>query len=285
MTADPVPSDELAAATAEVVEVFTGESLEEAMAAAVSALGPDLQVRRARKVRSGVRGLMGKDRYEVLAVPAGGGRPSPEAVTAALEGLLERAESEEAASTSAPVRPIPSAPHRAAPVAPPVAPPVAAPRRDPDLAELAPHPRPDVADHPDAGPLRRTPLEAMPTGESPTAQGPVPQSLAEPGWSRERLRALGVPAAVLAALPKQEPSDDLAWLVALTEAVSATVAPPATADAEHPVVLDGHGTAGALALLEAGTRGTPPGRLSLEGRTVAASALELALAVRAAVLS
>lgn len=281
MTADPVRPDEPAAATAEVVEVFTGESLEEAMAAAVAALGPDLQVRRARKVRSGVRGLMGKDRYEVLAVPAGGGRPSPEAVTAALEGLLERAESEEAAAASAPARPIPSRPHRAARVAPPVA----APRRDPDLAELTTHPQPDVADHPSAGPLRTTPVEAMPTGGTPSAQGPELQSPPGPGWSRERLHALGVPAAVLAALPKQEPSDDLAWLVALTEAVSATVAPPATADAEHPVVLDGHGMAGALALLEAGTRGTPPGRLSVEGRTVAASALELALAVRAAVLS
>ncbi|MDP9434997.1 MAG: hypothetical protein M3P93_07305, partial [Actinomycetota bacterium] len=54
---------------AEVVQSFSGDSLEEAMAAAVDALGPDLVVRRARKVRSGVRGLMGRERYQVLALP------------------------------------------------------------------------------------------------------------------------------------------------------------------------------------------------------------------------
>src|SRR4051794_13757717 len=40
------------------------------MAYAVAALGPDLQVRRARKVRKGVAGLAGRDKYEVVAVPA-----------------------------------------------------------------------------------------------------------------------------------------------------------------------------------------------------------------------
>ena len=297
----------------EVVEVFTGESLEEAMAAAVAALGPDLQVRRARKVRSGVRGLMGKDRYEVLAVPAGGGRSSPEAVTAALEGLLERAESEEAAGTATPPAAATASTSRTPPPAPEPVPaatlrrstPVAAPRREPDLAERAPHPQPDLAEHRDHG--HTASLAASPTAPPTTEQASVEPVPAEPtpvepgtrgsGWSRTRLLDLGVPAAVVAAvdaaLPAGEPTegpsdrsaDDLRWLVALTTAVAATVPPPAQADADHPVVLDGHGTAGALALLEAGVRGTPPGRLTTGDRTVAATALELALAIRAAVLS
>lgn len=278
MTADPtgapVPQAALLDDVTEVVEVFTGESLEEAMATAVAALGPDLQVRRARKVRSGVRGLMGKDRYEVLAVPATGGRPTPEAVTAALEGLLERAESEEAGG--APLLP-PAVPPPAVPQSPPApAPalrrstPVAAPRREPDLAERAPHPEPAVAEH------------RAPAAEPQTEVGPAP---APDGWSRRRLLAIGVPAAVVDALPAVDPADDLGWLVALTAAVSATVPEPASADDEHPAVMDGHGTAGALALLDAGVRGTTPGTLTQGGRTVAATALELALAVRVAVLS
>lgn len=280
MTGDPV-TPVVEGELGEVVEVFTGESLEEAMATAVAALGPDLQVRRARKVRSGVRGLMGKDRYEVLAVPAGGGRPSAEAVTAALEGLLERAESEEAGGA-----PLPPAPATVPAPVPTPAPapalrrstPVAAPRREPDLAERAPHPEPAVAEH-------RAPAVAE---HSAPALGH--QTGAEPppvtgGWSRRRLLTVGVPAAVVDALPAVDPTDDLGWLVAVTTAVSATVPEPASADAEHPAVMDGHGTAGALALLDAGVRGTTPGSLTHGGRTVAATALELALAIRAAVLS
>lgn len=273
MTTAPVTDDPVTPVVegelGEVVEVFTGESLEEAMATAVAALGPDLQVRRARKVRSGVRGLMGKDRYEVLAVPAGGGRPTAEAVTAALEGLLERAESEEAGS--APLSPAPAPVPTPAP-APALrrSTPVAAPRREPDLAERAPHPEPAVAQHSAPAPGHQTGAEPPPG----------------PGvWSRRRLLAVGVPAIVVDALPVDDPIDDLGWLVAVTTAVSATVPEPASADAEHPAVMDGHGTAGALALLDAGVRGTTPGSLTHGGRTVAATALELALAVRAAVLS
>ena len=96
----PDPSGE-----GEVVEVFTGDTLEEAMAAAVAGLGPDLTVRRARKVRAGVRGLLGRDRYEVLAVPAAGRRrPLPrsaDAVGSALDALLEAADEQEAGGPAA----------------------------------------------------------------------------------------------------------------------------------------------------------------------------------------
>ncbi|MGB8651705.1 MAG: hypothetical protein WCD35_13710, partial [Mycobacteriales bacterium] len=104
----------------EVVEVFAGDTLEDAMASAVAALGPDLSVRRARKVRKGVQGLMGKERYEVLALPAP--RSEDNAVESAFDALLSQAE---AAESGAP------APKPA--------------RRS--LAEQVPHPAPLVAAH------------------------------------------------------------------------------------------------------------------------------------------
>jgi hypothetical protein len=105
----------------------------------------------------------------------------------------------------------------------------------------------------------------------------VPRS----GWSRSGLARIGVPDEVLAALPDDDPVDDLGWLVALTDAIAACVPPPAVADAEHPVVVTGHGLPGALAILEAGCRGATPGTLSTADRTAPATALELALVVHA----
>ncbi len=91
--------------------MFAGDSLEEAMAAAVAALGPDLEVRRARKVRAGVRGLLGRDRYEVLAVPGDDGAlpapPAPgsgDALGDAFASLLDAADAHES-GRPAPPRP------------------------------------------------------------------------------------------------------------------------------------------------------------------------------------
>ena len=97
------------------------------------------------------------------------------------------------------------------------------------------------------------------------------------------LRALGVPEAVLAALPAEDPADDLRWLVALTDAIGATVPEPAdstTAD----VTASGTGLRGALALLRLGVTGVSPQTLTIDGRAVPATATELALAVRAGIL-
>lgn len=54
-----------------MLDLFSGDTLEEAMAEAVAALGPGLEVRSARKVRSGVRGLVGRPVFEVLAASPG----------------------------------------------------------------------------------------------------------------------------------------------------------------------------------------------------------------------
>lgn len=102
-------------------------------------------------------------------------------------------------------------------------------------------------------------------------------------WSPSRLRDLGVPDAVLAALPRAEPADDLHWLVALTDAIAATIPEPVL-DGSADVTVSGTGLRGALALLRLGLTGIAPQTLSIDGRAVPATATELALAVRAGVL-
>ncbi len=101
--------------------MFLGDTLEQAMAFAVAALGPDLTVRRARKVRRGVQGLVGKDRYEVLAVPVATSPGVGGAVASAFDALLEQAEQQEVPRHRRTTRPAqdvhvlvaPAAPHPA----------------------------------------------------------------------------------------------------------------------------------------------------------------------------
>jgi hypothetical protein len=120
----------------------------------------------------------------------------------------------------------------------------------------------------------------------PSAAAARPAALRRPsgsGWSGTRLRDLGVPDAVLAALPAEEPADDLRWVVALTDAIAATVPAPAEDGTAH-VTANGTGLRGALALLRLGVDGVPPQTLSVDGRAVPATATELALAIRAGIL-
>ncbi|MCW2744657.1 MAG: hypothetical protein JWM48_1207, partial [Mycobacterium sp.] len=58
--------------------VFRAGTLEEAVAMATDELGPGTQIQAARRVRQGLRGLMGQEYVEVVAVPA----PAGEAVSA-----------------------------------------------------------------------------------------------------------------------------------------------------------------------------------------------------------
>lgn len=265
--------------TDEVVEVFTGDTLEEAMAYAVASLGPDLAVRRARKVRKGVQGLVGRDRYEVVAVPPP--TPAPDdAVGSAFDALLSQAEEAET--------PLPRV------------------RRTTRVSQV-PHPSPAVADHtqPSIEPPAPHELVPDPPAAKPRARKPPPvkrkvapqkaplkhpltipsmPSAVPGGWSREALAVLGLPAAVLDALPVEEPADDLAWVVALAAAMTTVLPAPATPDDAHPLVVNGYGTAGVLGLLDAAARGLTPGTITIGDRTAAATATELALAVRTAVV-
>ncbi len=326
--------------TGELLDVYTGDTLEQAMAEAVAALGPDLEVRRARKVRSGVRGLMGRPVYEVLAVPGPApldlsGAPrtvspeQPDLLQDAVARLLAQAEQEEAERPAERrPTPVPPAPRTTLPPPAPrptLPPPVhtESPAR-PAAAHPAPRPLPDASAHPDpsvaehdrrplpprpvareqvraevlrAAPAPAAPTTAAPTTAAPTTAAPAPAALAPDaaapdaaapapapaapavGWSRAALRQLDVPAAVLRALPAGDPADDLGWLTALTGAIRACVPAPAQPGPDQPVVASGHGLAGAIALLDLGCRGTAPGTLCAGGRTVPATAMELALVV------
>jgi hypothetical protein len=92
-----------------------------------------------------------------------------------------------------------------------------------------------------------------------------------------------VPDEVLAALPAEEPADDLRWLVALTDAIAAVVPAPVE-DGDADVTASGRGLRGALALMRLGVAGVAPQTLVIDGRSLPATATELALAVRAGIL-
>ncbi len=286
----------------EVVEVFVGDTLEEAMAFAVAALGPDLSVRRARKVRKGVQGLVGRDRYEVVAVPA----PRSEgALESAFEALLSQAEEAETlpdqrrAGSRRTTRPHPApevAEHQApaAELQIPFQAAVPALEGEPELPAPAPAAKPRIAAPVAAGRVKaqvRAPAVAPPA-EAEVAVRPrrapaKPRAKARPiptGWSRQALVELGLPEAVLAGLPADEPGDDLGWVVALAVAMSAVLPAPAALDADHPLVVNGYGLPGVLGLLDAAARGLTPGTITVGTRTAAATATELALAVRTAVV-
>ena len=260
----------------EVVEVFTGETLEEAMAYAVASLGPDLTVRRARRVRKGVQGLRGKETYEVVALPAPRAASPADAVGSAFETLLHQAEQAEE------VEPVPvRRTTRPAADAPPVV-----------LASV-PLPRTELFDQTLLPPIeapRQAPRAARPPAPPAPRQQrvraaaprPAPRRTEESsGWSRRALSQLGVPRAVLAELPENDPRSDLAWVRALTRALE-TAVPPYDADAT--VVVSGVGLEGVLGIVAAGRKGLPPGTITYDGRTAPATATELALALRSEVL-
>ncbi len=354
------------------------------MAAAVEALGPDLVVRRARKVRSGVRGLMGKDRYEVLAAPGARAALTTTTTTATPSAApsrrcMNRAEEQDSAPAAEPRRPLrgatsrgarllpprrparrtpaaepvprvrgrcprrrarrprhrarrprrragcspaspsppracpsrPRAPRSPAPAGSPTPPPaarsrpaypteplvagpppedeawtpppsartlspvpdeppvrsrrsardVAAPRRNRRSTD-APHPQPDVARHEErAVPIaqeRRAPEPAAVPAPPAPSRARRSAAPAVGTWSKAALTRLGVPAAVLDDLDPPAPGDDLGWVVALTSAIAAAVPDPGEPDEKHPVVVSGHGLAGVVAMLDAGSRGAAP---------------------------
>jgi hypothetical protein len=285
----------------EVVEVFTGDTLEQAMAYAVATLGPDLTVRRARRVRKGVQGLRGKETYEVVAVPAPRAA-SGDAVGTAFDALLAQAEEAEDLAQPQPVRRTtrpaePDLPPVVLEAVPELAPVTPAPEAIVfDQEMLAPAPTPTAA-KPVAKPVAPKPLAAKPAAPrtrttapksarttAPARRPAVPaprRTGSESGWGRTALKQLGLPTAVLAALPAKEPKDDLAWVAALAKAF-ATVLPEA--DPAAAVCVSGTGLDGVRGILAAGRKGMTPGTITYAGRTAPATAMELALCVRAEVL-
>jgi len=253
--------------------VFSGPTVQHALAAARAAHGPGVQVVRAVRRTPGLRGLLGRVRFEVAVRPPARtvsvvqGAPVPQRATrtpsgpgvdplrGALDGLLDAAEERERAVTG----------------------------------ELVDDTAWTWAQQNDVGRLleeltaRSAPARAHPApalavhGELPAEVVPEVGS----GWDRDELRRLGVPAAVLSRLPVEDPPDDAGWRRALRAAIAATV-PPAGRPGEHTaVVVSGYGLLGAVAVLRAGAEdGATPGTISHAGkrRTATPAALVEVLA-------
>ena len=301
------------------------------MAAARADRGPAVRFVRARQVKSGVRGLLGQARYEVLVEPGSGrspragtagrgstgGSPPPrrtpppppvtrprrrraeesgDTVADTLEALLAAAEDEER--------------HQPHVIPDPDPVPASDPTIDDLLADMAArgdtprppsagrvsgraarprrtHPDLDISDHepsalePDPVPLR-PPQPAVLELEAGPAR---PRGRSSGRVTRAKLRALGIPTAILKRLPSEEPDTPDGWLDALHEVVSVVVPPPAEVSAAHPVVISGYGLPGVLAMLEAGAAGIPPGMLTVDGVTAPATAGRMIEVVRACVHS
>jgi len=237
--------------------VYSGPTVQHALAAARAAHGPGVQVVRAVRRTTGLGGLLGRVRFEVAVRPAARtvsvvqGAPVPERapgaarsadpLRGALDELLDAAEERERAVTGELVddtawtwaqqndvaRLLEELTARSAPV--------------------RSHPAPALAVHEDL------PVEAVPDPGS--------------GWDRDELRRVGVPAAVLSRLPVEDPPDDAGWRRALRTAIAATVPAPGRPGEHTAVVVSGYGLLGAVAVLRAGAEdGATPGTISFAGR-------------------
>jgi hypothetical protein len=103
-------------------------------------------------------------------------------------------------------------------------------------------------------------------------------------WSLQALVQAGVPSQILDRLPDLDPDDDLGWLTSLRDAIGELVPAPARLGEGASAVVDGVGAAGATQILRAGLAGFTPGTLKMNGKTLRATAAELALAVRSCVV-
>lgn len=243
---------------------FEGQSIETALAAAVTSLGPDLEVSEARKVRSGgLLGFFAKERYEVLAAPKAQGVPDAVCAEAAvqidqtLHTLMARIEAEESAPASF-----------AATLA------EANPDWQADLADFIGLADPDAAPEPEPAPA-----------PAPTPALPVPpRRPGEPAWSRAALRQLGLHATIVDLLTVRDGADDQAWTMDLVSALCAALgqelAPLGQTPADGTITVSGHGPRAAVGLIGAAVDGARPDLLHLVGGDVPATAMELALSVR-----
>lgn len=259
-------------------KVYAGATLEEAFAAAVRDHGPGVRPLQARQIRGGLRGLVGRDRFEVVvAVPAPSGglpaRTTAGPVDVVLEELLDLADAEEQrvadevhqqrtrrrAAAAKPVRVRTESVETVPPVAAPAVVEVKLAADAVDEQVVPTHPAPSIAQHSSRASSRPARRQATPI--------------------RRQLRELGVPEVVLRRLPVEDPQTPAEWVAALTAAIAAEVPPPAAPSEQHPVVVSGHERAGVVAILHAGVAGWAPGTIVLEGRMVPATAEQLAWGV------
>lgn len=274
-------------------EVFSGDTLDEALASARAAHGPQVRVVRAQRARQGFRGLLGRERYDVVVrlpettvtvlSPEPAPRPEPvrrprvrrreddgDPVHSAFADLLAAADESERAAPEEPSwawngeEDVSALLHD-----------LTAWSKKQLALEAGPHPAPELVasegntDRADrahradrSGAPRREPARAPARPRPPRRSGE---------WDRAHLRSLGVPHEILGRLPIEDPETDEEWRTALREAIAAAVPAPSSPDADHPFVVSGHGVPGAVAILRTAVRdGATPGMLTFEGRRRAA---------------
>ncbi|MCB0996369.1 MAG: hypothetical protein KDB21_14835 [Acidimicrobiales bacterium] len=298
---------------------FEGRTIEEALSAAVSSFGDELDIMDAQRVRrGGVLGFFAKERFEVVAATRGDEEARFEAVLAAMVDRVDDAHEyrtpDRRRSMSATWQDadfVLPAPDRAAPGEPTGAvwidaiestsPSELLAAALPDFFDTEPEPAVHTAaNRVEDNPLERligelsttaitteaaTAVDTMPSGEAAAAvtavHGPARSSIeeGEPVWDRTRLRDLGIPAQILGGLPPENPATDLGWVAALASAIEHAM--PEELAAVTRVEITGHGVDAVIDLLRGATAGFRPARLVMDGHSVAATPLELALAVRA----
>ncbi len=259
---------------------FEGKTIEEALSAAVDALGDDLEILDAQRVRKrNALGLRRKPVFEVVAAKRS--LAEPKDFEAILQRMADRVDDEERALGS----------------------PVEADRNWWSDADFVVPERPEGVSFPDplAGldieldvrgePALRTPgtsSSLTPPPAPPAPPPPMPQSVmvasavpvevSAPEWSREALLDLDLPEAMINRLP-HDLDGDLEWVAALARAIGDLLE---TAECvSGPCELTGHGADSAVQLIRGACDGFRLDSLIIDGRRVPATPTELALAIRA----
>lgn len=264
---------------------FEGKTIEEALSAAVDALGDDLEILDAQRVRRrSALGLRRKPVFEVVASKRSLAEPRDfEDVLKRMTERVDEAERElgspveqdrrwwKDADFVVPERPagvtFPN-PLDGADIELDV-------RTEPALRTHVPQPQQQAVAATVASALAPPPAPPAPTV---VVEPVMPIDLTAPAWSHDALLALDLPEAMINRLPAGL-DGDLEWVAALAKAIGDLLE---TAECiSGPCELTGHGADSAVQLIRGACDGFRLDSLIIDGRRVPATPTELALAIRA----
>lgn len=295
------------------IQRFSGSTIDDAVASATEALGHEIEIIHARRVRrGGLLGFFANEHVEVTArtataLPTG---PIPSGRTLSIDELAQLPPPPTVVAPPPPAKPgrrraqsgeefdqylarlVEEVDRREGRLA---AAGIAAEsgRRftDEDLVPLAPD-----APEPPEPVLAAAPVEPAiapaPAASAPPVGGRDGHDLDEPvmttidlrrrhiggpAWSHENLRRLGVPDAIVDAVYVEPDSNDMTWTLAVERALRCVLPPPASA---YTVAMHGYGLEAAITLIDAAMHGYPIGDLHLPDRLAKVTTFELALAIR-----
>ena len=259
---------------------FEGKTIEEALAAAVDALGDDLEIVDAQRIRRrSALGLRRKPMFEVVASKRS--LAEPRDFEDVLKRMTERVDEAERELGS----------------------PIEQDRRWWKDADFVVPERPEGVTFPNpldgadieldvrTEPALRTQVQPKhaaaasvlappPAPPAPTVvvEPVMPIDLTAPAWSHDALLELGLPEAMINRLPA-DLDGDLEWVAALARAIGDLLE---TAECiSGPCELTGHGADSAVQLIRGACDGFRLDSLIIDGRRVPATPTELSLAIRA----